>query len=164
MSASSPFQPTQADLTANRAGRLADSQGATLQRQIRMTRWVSLGFCALFVGLAVLFTVGIYSEIGADGPLFVIVAMDIFLLLMTLPIIWRMRRDIRKIREDLADGRVAAYQGKPSLGYKRATIWIAGNQLPLPRSLNDFDWNAHYTVYVGPRSRAVVAIEKSASP
>ena len=60
----------------------------TFQRQIRTTRWVSLGFCALFVGLAVFFTVGIYSEIGADGPLFVIVAIDVFLLLMTLPIIW----------------------------------------------------------------------------
>ncbi|MBK8136288.1 MAG: hypothetical protein IPK52_10655 [Chloroflexi bacterium] len=88
MSASSPFQPTQADLAANHAGRLADSQRATLQRQIRMTRWVSLVFCALFVGLALLFSVGIHSEIGADGPLIVIVAMDIFLLLMTLPIIW----------------------------------------------------------------------------
>lgn len=85
MSLQSPI-PT--DLTANRAGLLADSQRATLQRQIRTTRGVYLGFCALFVGLALLFSVGIYSEIGADGPLFVIVAMDVFLLLMTLPIIW----------------------------------------------------------------------------
>lgn len=156
--------PIPSDLAANRAGRLADSQRPTLKRQIRTTRWVYLGFCALFVGLAVLFTVGIYSEIGADGPLIVVVGMDVFILLMTLPIAWRMRRDIRKIREDLAEGRVVAYQGKPSLGYKKATMWIAGNQMPLPSSLRDFDWNAHYTVYVGPRSRVVVAIEKADSP
>jgi len=72
MSPSSPFQPAQADLAANRAGRLADSQRPTLQRQIRTTRWVYLGFCALFVGLAAPFTV----------------AIDVYILLMTLPIIW----------------------------------------------------------------------------
>src|SRR5687768_8965888 len=88
-----------AQITANRAGRLAEGQREVLERRIGSTRWFYLGFCALFVGLAVLFSVGIYSEIGGDDEILpVIIGMDVVIVLLTLPMLWRMGREIRKLR------------------------------------------------------------------
>jgi Mn2+/Fe2+ NRAMP family transporter len=149
------------ELAANRAGRLAEGQREILERRIRSTRWFYLGFCALFLGLAVVFSVGIYSEIGGDDEILpVIIGMDVVIVLLTLPLLWRMRREIRKLRDDIAEGRVASYSGAITLGYKGQTLMLGNKRFPMPRSTRDIAWGETYTVYYAPRTGVIVAIEQ----
>lgn len=150
------------DLTINRAGRLAESQRETLERRIRSTRWFYLGFCVLFIGLAALFTIGIYSETGGDEEILpVIIGMDAVIVLLTLPLLWRMRREVRKLRDDIAEGRVGSHRGAVTLGYKATTLMVGNTRFPLPRSTRDVAWDETYTVYYAPRTGVIVAMEKS---
>ena len=149
------------ELSANRAGKLAEGQREILERRIRSTRWFYLGFCALFLGLAVLFSVGIYSETGGDEEILpVIIAMDVVIVLLTLPLLWRMGKEIRKLRDDIAEGRVAAHRGAVTLGYKSTTLLVGNKRFPLPRSTRDIAWGETYTVYYAPRTGVIVAMEK----
>ena len=150
------------ELAANRAGRLAEGQREILERRIRSTRWFYLGFCALFLGLAVLFSVGIYSEIGGDEEILpVIIGMDVIIVLLTLPLLWRMGKEIRKLRDDIAEGRVGSHRGAVTLGYKSTTLLVGNKRFPLPRSTREIEWGETYTVYYTPRTGVIVGIENS---
>ena len=149
------------ELAANRAGKLAEGQREILERRIRSTRWFYLGFCALFLGLAVLFSVGIYSEIGGDVEILpVIIGMDVIIVLLTLPLLWRMGKEIRKLRDDMAEGRVGSHRGAITLGYKGATLLVGNKRFPMPRSTRDLAWGETYTVYYTPRTGVIVAMEQ----
>ena len=149
-------------IAANGSGRLAEGQREILERRIRSTRWFYLGFCALFLGLAVLFSLGIYSEIGGDDEILpVIIGMDVVIVLLTLPLLWRMGREIRKLRDDIAEGRVGSHRGAVTLGYKGQMLMVGNKRFPLPRSTRDIAWGETYTVYFAPRTGVIVAMEKS---
>src|SRR5690606_19553472 len=150
------------ELAANRAGKLAEEQRELLERRIGSTRWFYLGFCVFFVGLAILFSVGIYSEIGGDEEILpVIIGMDVVIVLLTLPMLWRMGKEIRKLRDDLAEGRVGSHRGAITMGYKNTTLMVGNKRFPLPRSTRDIAWGETHTVYYAPRTGVIVAIEKS---
>lgn len=150
------------EMAANRSGRLAEGQRDILEQRIRSTRWFYLGFCALFVGLAALFSVGIYSETGGDEEILpVIIGMDVIIVLLTLPMLWRMGKEIRKLRDDMAEGRVGSHRGAVTLGYKSTTLLVGNKRFPMPRSTQDIEWGETYTVYYVPRTGVIVAIEKS---
>ena len=149
------------DLTANRGGRLAEGQREILERRIRSTRWFYLGFCALFIGLAALFSIGIFSETGGDDEIVpVIIGIDVIIVLLTLPLLWRMGKEIRKLRDDLAEGRVGSHRGAVTLGYKSTTLLVGNKRFPLPRSTREIAWGEMYTVYYAPRTGVIVAMEK----
>jgi hypothetical protein len=149
------------ELAANRSGRLAEGQREILERRIRSTRWFYLGFCALFLGMAALFSVGIYSEIGGDVEILpVIIGMDVIIVLLMLPLLWRMGKEIRKLRDDMAEGRVGSHRGAITLGYKGATLLVGNKRFPMPRSTRDLAWGETYTVYYTPRTGVIVAMEQ----
>jgi hypothetical protein len=148
-----------ADLAANRAGQLAEGQRATLERRIRSLRWMYLGIAAVFVAIAAMLTIGLLSEPGAGDILPVILGADAVILLLTLPIIWRMRREIGKVRDDLAAERIHIVDGPISLGYKGGSLIVGGQWFPLPQSTHGIDWTAPYIVYYAPKSRVIVFME-----
>lgn len=142
------------------AGRLTDAQRPILERRIRSLRWTYLGISGVALALAAVFSLGLYSEIGADGPLLLILGMDAFIALLLLPVIWRMRREIRKVRDDLTDSRIASVTGTLSMATKGTVLFVGGQWFPPPQSLAGIDWHATYTVSYAPRSRVIVNMEK----
>lgn len=142
--------------------RLTDDQRALLQRRIRSIRWMYLGFCILFVVIAVVMTLGMLSEPGGDEMLPVILGADAVIVLLMLPILWRMRREISKVREDITSGQVLLVTGVVRYGAKATTIRVGGMIFPPPPGflLRGIDWHAPYTVQYTPRAGVIVGLQK----
>ena len=149
----------QSAVSANRAGRLVDSQRALLERRIRSLRWTYFSIAVLFLTIAGALGLGLYSEIPEWLP-YILGGFGFFVLLL-LPLFWRMRIEIRKVRDDLAAGRVQAQTGAVTLGYKGGSLIVGGQWFPRPRSVRGIEWNVVYTVYYAPRSRVIIAMEKT---